>query len=380
MHIRLLRAFALVALLVTALVGVVHADEAEPETVFDEYKPLSIEHEIAVYHAQAEEGDDTEGEGNEEEELQLVTARVYADLVQPGRVLMSARHNHWVYDSVPPLNGPNEELNPLDGMLGSLLSCGLFIYEAVAAENHIPLNHLSGLARGELDPRGVAGAAVSPRLRGFYVTLNVEGPTAEEAQMMAEAFTVRCPIHTTLSRSAPIAVTNVVHGTVLDSVVTEADPLVEREEDEDVELQLARPAVMGRLVEDGRALLWARGNHWVYDSVPPIHGPNEEVNPLEAFVGTLPACGIMVYEAAAAEMGIPLNEIEAEVEADLDPRGVAGAAVNPRIRAFRVTMYVDGPTAEEAEILAAEYSTRCPIYTTFERSAPIEVMNALARE
>ena len=60
-----------------------------------------------------------------EEVLELVTATAHADLVRPGRVLISARGNHWIYDSVPPLDGPNEEVNPLDGMLGALLSSGL---------------------------------------------------------------------------------------------------------------------------------------------------------------------------------------------------------------------------------------------------------------
>ena len=40
-------------------------------------------------------------------------------------------------------------------------------------------------------------------------------------------------------------------------------------------------------------------------------------------------------------------------------------------------MYVDGPTMEEAEMMADEWRARCPIYTTFERSAPIEVTNVL---
>ena len=53
---------------------------------------------------------------------------------------------------------------------------------------------------------------------------------------------------------------------------------------------------------------------------------------------------------------IALNSINATVEADLDPSGVAGADVNPRIRAFRVTMNVDGPTAEEAEMMGLPYS------------------------
>ena len=59
---------------------------------------------------------------------------------------------------------------------------------------------------------------------------------------------------------------------------------------------------------------------------------------------------------------------------------VAGADVNPRVRAFRVTMNVDGPTAEEAEMMAEQYSRRCPIYTTFVRAAPIEVTNVLMGE
>lgn len=329
--------------------------------------------------AEEDEAETTEAEAEAAEELEpvLVTATVKADLVRPGRVLMSARGNHWIYDSVPPINGPNEAVNPLDGLLGALISCGMYIYEAVAAENLIALDHISARATGELDPRGVAGAAVNPRIRAFHVTMIVEGPTADEALMMAEAFSRRCPIYTTLARSAPISVTNVVYGERQEPFVTEAAPIVEDEAADEMELQLARPSVKGRLVERGRALLSARGNHWIYDSVPPIKGPNEEVNPLDALVGALPACGVMIYEAAARENDIPLHAVDATAEADLDPRGVAGANVNPRIRALRVTLNVDGPTLEQAEFLAAEFSTRCPIFTTLARSAPIAVTNVL---
>ena len=321
---------------------------------------------------------DTETE-TMDEDVQLVTAMATADLVRPGRVLMSARGNHWIYDSVPPIDGPNEEVNPLDAMLGALLSCGLYIYEAVAVENHIAFNHASGRAGGELDPRGVAGADVNPRVRAFTMTINVEGPTAEEAAMMAEAVAQRCPIFTTLNKSAPITVTNIVYGAAQEPVTFPEDSLVEDTTDEST-LELARPVATARMIETGRSLVSARGNHWIYDSVPPINGPNEEVNPLDALIGALPACGIMIYEAVAREEGITLNAVNATVEADLDPRGVAGADVNPRIRAFRVTMNVDGPTAEEAEMMAEQYSRRCPIYTTFVRAAPIEVTNVLMGE
>lgn len=336
------------------------------------------ESESETAGAMAEEG----AEEAEEEDLQLVTAKVSADLVRPGRVLMSARGNHWVYDSVPPLNGPNEEVNPLDGLLAALSACGMYIYEAVSREQHIRVSHLSSTVTGELDGRGaVAGAAVSPRVRAFHVTMNLEGPNAEQAAMMAEAFSKRCPIYTTLSRSAPIDVTNVVMGVAQEPMRTEADPIVDHDTmDEVEELQLGKPSASGVMFGFGRSVMSARGNHWIFDSVPPIHGPNEEVNPLDAFVGALPACGIMIYEAASKENDITLNSVRADVEADLDPRGATRPDVNPRIRAFRVTMHVDGPSAEEAEMLADEFSQRCPIYTTFERSAPIEVVNELASE
>ena len=330
--------------------------------------------------AEEETADTTETETEPmDEDVQLVTAMATADLVRPGRVLMSARGNHWIYDSVPPIDGPNEEVNPLDAMLGALLSCGLYIYEAVAAENHIAFNHASGRVSGELDPRGVAGADLNPRVRAFAMTINVEGPTAEEAAMMAEAVAQRCPIFTTLNKSAPITVTNIVYGAAQEPVTFPEDALVEDTTDEST-LELARPVATARMIETGRSLVSARGNHWIYDSVPPINGPNEEVNPLDALIGALPACGIMIYEAVAREEGITLNAVNATVEADLDPRGVAGADVNPRIRAFRVTMNVDGPTAEEAEMMAEQYSRRCPIYTTFVRAAPIEVTNVLMGE
>lgn len=329
-------------------------------------------------HPDAGPGQTSLTQEEEEEDLQLVTAKVSAHLAQPGRVLMSARGNHWVYDSVPPLNGPNEEVNPLDGMLAALIACGMYIYEAVALEQEIEIDNLSATAQGELDPRGGSGAAdVNPRVRAFHVTINVDGPTAEEAAIMAEAFGRRCPIYTTLALSAPIEVVNVVDGEAQEPIATEADPIVERDEAEGAELNLVFPQASGRMVAFGRSLMSARGNHWIYDSVPPIEGPNEEVNPLDALVGALPACGIMIYEAVARDEGIPLHHISADVEADLDPRGVAGADVNPRIRAFRVTFNVSGPTGEEAEMMAEQYRRRCPIYTTFERAAPIEVTNVI---
>ncbi len=377
MNNRIIQAWAVVLAFAIAFAMPAAVIQAAP--TFQDATPTPAPEEEAETEEAMEESEAEEAEPEAEEELQLATAKVAVDLVQPGRVLMSARGNHWIYDSVPPINGPNEEVNPLDGMLAALIGCGMYIYEAVGIEEGITTDNLSATITGELDARGVAGAAVNPRVRAFDVTMNVDGPTADEAAMMVAAFSQRCPIYTTLSRSAPISVTNVVDGEEQETIATEADPIV----DHDIageELTLGMPTASGRMIEFGRSVMSARGNHWINDSVPPINGPNEEVNPLDMFVGALPACGVMIYEAVSIEEGITLNAVNATVEADLDPRGVAGADVNPRIRAFRVTVNVDGPTAEEAAMMAEQFSRRCPIYTTFERSAPIEVTNHMMGE
>jgi uncharacterized OsmC-like protein len=107
--------------------------------------------------------------------------------------------------------------------------------------------------------------------------------------------------------------------------------------------------------------------------VPPLDGPNEERNPLDLMLGALSTCGTFLYEAAALEMEIELDDIVTTVEGDFDPRGVGGADVDPRIQVFRVHLDLSGPTEAEAEALAEEFQTRCPIYTTLSRSAPIEI-------
>jgi uncharacterized OsmC-like protein len=127
----------------------------------------------------------------------------------------------------------------------------------------------------------------------------------------------------------------------------------------------------------GRAIVTARGNHFVVDSVPPLKGPNEEINPLDLLLGALSTCGVFVFERAAQEQGFPLTAITAKVEADFDPRGVKGEDVNPRIQAFRVNIEVSGIDQAQADKLVEEFKSRCPIFTTLVRSAPIDVTTML---
>jgi uncharacterized OsmC-like protein len=144
------------------------------------------------------------------------------------------------------------------------------------------------------------------------------------------------------------------------------------------EAKLAKASAQAQLSnQPGRALVTARGNHFVVDSVPPLQGPNEAVNPLDLLLGALSTCGTFVFERAAQEQGFPLSAVNTTVEADFDPRGVKGEDVDPRIQAFRVNIAVSGIDQAQADTLVEEFQSRCPIFTTLVRSAPIDVTTTI---
>ena len=127
----------------------------------------------------------------------------------------------------------------------------------------------------------------------------------------------------------------------------------------------------------GRAIVSARGHHLIVDSPLPLGGPNEEINPVDLLLSALGTCATFVCETVAIEQNIPLSTISAKVEGDFDPRGVCGDPVDPRIQAFRVELKMRGPNDEQAQMLVKAFQTRCPIYTTLSRSAPIEIAISL---
>lgn len=125
--------------------------------------------------------------------------------------------------------------------------------------------------------------------------------------------------------------------------------------------------------EPGRALLTIRGQHVVTDSPPTLGGPNEAANPVELLLAALAGCATFVCERAAQELGIPLTAVSVVAAGDFDPRGVCGETVDPRFQAFRVRLTLEGPDGAQQQQLLHAFQTRCPVYTTLSRAAPIEV-------
>lgn len=125
--------------------------------------------------------------------------------------------------------------------------------------------------------------------------------------------------------------------------------------------------------EPGRGLLTMRGQHVVTDSPPLLGGPNEAPNPVELLLAALAACGTFVCERAAQEMGIPLRSVSVTTAGDFDPRGVCGEAHDPRFQRIRVRLALEGPDAAQREQLMQAFRTRCPVFTTLSRAAPVEL-------
>ncbi len=139
-------------------------------------------------------------------------------------------------------------------------------------------------------------------------------------------------------------------------------------------ITLATASASSRLSnEPGRALLTMRAQHVVTDSPPTLGGPNEAPNPVEMLLGALAGCAAFVCERAAQEMGIPLTAVAVTAAGDFDPRGVCGEAVDPRFQSFKLKLALEGPDAAQRELLLQAFKTRCPVYATLARAAPVAI-------
>lgn len=310
-----------------------------------------------------EEGTD---QATGEESPPLATASATVELTnQFGRSIASARGNHFVIDSMPPLGHPAEEMNPGEAMMGALATCGLFVFETAAQELDIPLTAASVTVQGDFDVRGLTGAAaVDPHIQEFRVHFDLEGPNEEQIAALGEQWRVRCPIYTTYIKAAPIVIT--ANEEEMGGPVAEGLATIE------VTASLSN--------QPGRAIVNFRDDYLIVDSVPPLGGPNLEVNPLDLLLGAQGACGTLGMERVAIDEGIALDGVKGTIAVDFDPRGLRDGSVSPAIQAMRVDWEIGTETHEEAEFLVNTWLERCPVYNTMRRATDVEVSYKLMGE
>jgi uncharacterized OsmC-like protein len=288
----------------------------------------------------------------------LATGRAFMQTSNlPGRVLVAARGNHFLVSSAPPLGHPSEEINPVEAMLAALATCGLFVHESAAIEQEIALNQAQAIVQADWDVRGLRGEDFNPRMQQIRVHLNLDGPDEDQLALLEEEFTTRCPIYTTLVRASEI-------------VITTNDEEVGPKISDDLVTSVVSATLTNQF---GRAIVAARHNVMVIDSVPPLGHPSEGVNAFDIFLSAPGTCGAVIMEKVAMDEGLPLTGVAATVEADLDPRGVRGEDVSPHVQAMRVHWQIAGVDEAQAQYLVDMWLARCPIYNTLIEATDITV-------
>ena len=129
------------------------------------------------------------------------------------------------------------------------------------------------------------------------------------------------------------------------------------------------------LAGPGKAICEVRGRSYPLDAPPLIGGPNVEVNPVEAMVAALAACGTLFLQHLAQAMNVPLASVRAEAEGDFDPRGVRGEGPDPALSAMRLRYLIQpGPGVDRAgvERLVEAFRARCPVHRTFSKAVAIQ--------
>ena len=140
-------------------------------------------------------------------EGKMATVRAAAALSGPGRVVCEVRGQRYRLDAPPLIEGPNEEVNPVEAMIASLAACAVLFLQYLARTMDIPVEDVTAEAEGDFDPRGVRGEDVESALTAVRLTYRVKpGAGADRAGVvkLVEAFRARCPVHRTFARAVDI--------------------------------------------------------------------------------------------------------------------------------------------------------------------------------
>ncbi|WP_062225878.1 OsmC family protein [Aureimonas frigidaquae] len=117
-----------------------------------------------------------------------------------GRVVLSARQNHFVSDGRVSHGGAGEAIFAGELLLASLVACGLGIVHETAHDRQEPKPDVELTAQFLRDPQDGTRFAALTLIFDFAET---KRPLAE---LYVAAFTSRCPIYNTLARGGPIDV------------------------------------------------------------------------------------------------------------------------------------------------------------------------------
>ena len=119
-----------------------------------------------------------------------------------GRVLCSAREQHYVVDG-PVQNGcPGEAVTPAELFLSAVAACSVELVQVIARELGAPLASAHAMIEGVVN----RAAPVRPDLTLFnavLLTIELRGVSAEQGTDLVERFKRRCPLFGTVAAATP---------------------------------------------------------------------------------------------------------------------------------------------------------------------------------
>lgn len=114
-----------------------------------------------------------------------------------GRYLVSARHNVLPTDARTTNGGTGLAIAAGELLLSSLASCSFGLIQEQARERKWPLHALDAEVLFERDP------VDSTRYARLELHITAIGVTQQQAQILLDYFTGKCPIYNTLRRGGP---------------------------------------------------------------------------------------------------------------------------------------------------------------------------------
>ena len=139
--------------------------------------------------------------------VKMATVRVASRLAGPGRTVCEVRGHHYILDAPPLIEGPNEEVNPVEGMVAPLAACAVLFVEYLSRTMGVPIEDVRAEAEGDFDPRGVKGEDVDSALAALrlkYYVKPAAGADRAGVEKLVEAFRARCPVHRTFAKAVSI--------------------------------------------------------------------------------------------------------------------------------------------------------------------------------
>jgi len=132
--------------------------------------------------------------------------------------------------------------------------------------------------------------------------------------------------------------------------------------------------VSARLVEDFKIASKIRDHQVIIDQPPLGGGKNEGPSPLEFACLSLAACVITVAQIIARQKQIVLRNIEARVEAEIDPDVYMGKNkdLRPGFISYKVLTKIDADlSSEEKKAFLQEIDSRCPVSENLKNVTPV---------